>query len=80
MRRRKERLEAERWTTEVTAKSVRCAACGTFIQLDQRGMFYATNWFNHKAICTTIEQIETQEAQVIAIQFSFGSIQHMIRY
>ena len=78
MKRRKAKLEAERWSTEVTAKSVRCAACGILIQLHKHGMFYGTNWFKHKELCTTIKQIEAQEAEVSAIQL-FTSIQHMIR-
>ena len=78
MERRREILEAERWTTEVTAKSVRCAPCSTFIQLDKRGTFYGSNWFKHKDLCATIKQIEEEEAEVIAISYLSRSMQHMI--
>ncbi|KAF8886282.1 hypothetical protein BD779DRAFT_624754 [Infundibulicybe gibba] len=50
-------LEANRWTMDVTAKSVKCGACGTTIRLDQRSEFFPFNWTKHEGRCKMIKKV-----------------------
>lgn len=51
---RKQTLENDKFTKNVTANAVTCVACNKTIKLDARRQYESTHWDNHRAKCPQI--------------------------
>ena len=61
---RKAKLEAEEWTTDVQPISVKCVGCENTIRLDKRAKYYPGLWTKHRGKCPEIKRIEAIREQV----------------
>lgn len=55
---RRQKLEDDEWTTSVTAKSVKCKACGRTVSLDKRSRYYPGLWVKHRGKCMEVKRLE----------------------
>jgi hypothetical protein len=59
---RKDYLEGDNWTGDVTEVSVECRGCQKTISLDKRFTYYPGLWIKHRRHCSAIRRFEVTEA------------------
>lgn len=60
---RKDLLESDHWTGDVTEVSVECRGCMKTISLDKRFTYYPGLWIKHRRHCSAIRHFEVTEPE-----------------